>query len=143
MQPRSNGEGVEVKAAKHPVRSYRDLIAWQRAHALALLVYRHTREFPAEERFGLTAQLRRSAVSIGSNVAEGYGRSGRTDYVRFLKVARGSVYELDSQWLLARDLGFPDAQRYDETKAVVDECERVLAGLIRSLERDPRRSTSS
>ena len=143
MNPSEKGHGVEVKAGKHPVRSYRDLIAWQRAHALSLLVYRHTRDFPAEERYGLTSQLRRSAVSVGSNIAEGYGRAGRTDYVRFLKVARGSVYELDSQWLLARDLGFLDAACYDEAKSVIDECERVLAGLIRSLQRgakqpDPR-----
>lgn len=124
--------GPEVKA--HPVRSVRDLIAWQRTYALALDVIRATEGFPKEERFGLTAQARRAAVSVPSNIAEGFGRGSRQDYIRFLYIARGSLYELSTQLSLAADLAyFPeDSARHLLSK--LDDRERVLWGLIRALE---------
>ncbi|MCK6477828.1 MAG: four helix bundle protein [Phycisphaerales bacterium] len=94
-----------------------------------------TEAFPAGERFGLTVQIRRSAVSIPSNIAEGYGRGATLDYVRFLKIARGSVYELDTQLLFAVEMKYFEEAAYAEVKGSLDETERVLAGLIRSLER--------
>ncbi|MCG3123511.1 MAG: hypothetical protein GIKADHBN_01931 [Phycisphaerales bacterium] len=117
------------------IGSYRDLIAWQRAFAVGVRVYRMTEAFPAGERFGLTVQIRRSAVSIPSNIAEGYGRGATLDYVRFLKIARGSVYELDTQLLFAVEMKYFEEAAYAEVKGSLDETERVLAGLIRSLER--------
>jgi four helix bundle protein len=98
-------------------------------------VYRVSEAFPDRERFGLTVQVRRGAVSIASNIAEGFGRGSTADYVRFLKVARGALYELDTQLLFAVEFGCLPSASYEEAKSELDECERVLAGLIRSLER--------
>lgn len=117
-----------------PIRSYRDLIAWQKSFQLGLSVYRATRALPSEERFGLVSQLRRSAVSIASNIAEGYGRHGRPDYRRFLKIARGSLYEVDTQLLFATELTYLTPDQYTPVKQELDEAERVLAGLIRAVE---------
>ncbi|TVQ59010.1 MAG: four helix bundle protein [Phycisphaerales bacterium] len=117
------------------VNTYRDLIAWQKAFTLGISVYRLTKSMPDNERFGLISQLRRSAVSVPSNIAEGYGRGSTNDYVRFLKVARGSLYELETQLLLANELEYVPQ---DAAKQILDELaetERVLAGLIRGVER--------
>ncbi|MCA9285775.1 MAG: four helix bundle protein [Phycisphaerales bacterium] len=120
---------------KAKVRSYRDLVAWQLAYALGLEVHRIARTMPTGESFGLGSQLRRNAISVASNIAEGYGRGARGDYLRFLRVSRGSIYEMDTQLLFARDLQLLDDSTYARTKAMLDESERVLAALIRSLER--------
>ena len=116
------------------IKSYRDLVAWQRAFAIGKQIYRISTRFPDAERFGLTSQIRRCDISMASNIAEGYGRGSTADYIRFLKVSRGSLYELDTQLLFALDFGYAEQREYDDTKASLDECERVLAGLIRSLE---------
>lgn len=121
------------------IRSHRDLHAWQHSYALGLALYRATTGFPAEERFGLTSQLRRCAVSIASNIAEGYGRGSRQDYLRFLRTARGSICELDTQLHFAHDLGFLDRSTGQELADIVRSAEMVLAGLIRSLERQTPR----
>lgn len=113
------------------IKSYEDLIAWQKSYQVVLEIYRLTKTFPDDERFGLVSQMRRAAVSIPSNIAEGWGRRSRTDYVRFLKMAAGSSYELHTQLRLARDLGYLKA---DELFELLNESERVLNGLIRSLE---------
>jgi four helix bundle protein len=115
------------------IRSHRDLEAWQLAHALGLSVYRLTGKFPADERFGLVSQMRRCAVSIASNIAEGYGRGSRVDYVRFLKIARGSLFELDSQCQLAIDLGFLPREAASTLAGQWTRTSQVLAALIRSL----------
>ena len=125
------------------LRSYRELTAWQKAYALSIAVYRATRGFPATERYGLSAQLRRAAVSIPSNIAEGYGRKTRGEYLQFLAIARGSVYELQTQLLLSTDLGFlakPDATAL---RALAADVERILQALISSLERGARRNSTA
>src|SRR5712691_3566546 len=97
----------------HPIRSYRDLEVWQRAMDLVVASYRATRSFPGHERFGLTAQLRRSAVSVASNIAEGRGRHGLGDFLHHLSIANGSVMELETQFLIGRRLEYlsePDAR---------------------------------
>lgn len=114
------------------IKTFRDLIAWQRAMELALAVYRETAAMPADERFGLTSQMRRAAVSVPSNIAEGYARAATNDYVRFLRMARGSLAELRTQMELAAALRFLSMQ--EATTSLMDETERVLQGLIRSLE---------
>lgn len=117
------------------VRSYRDLEVWQRAITLSVACYRSTKPFPFEERFGLTAQIRRAAVSVAANVAEGYGRSHLNEYLRFLSVANGSLLELETHLLIAQQLDYlsPAACR----ALLVDSgtLGRMLAGLIRSLRR--------
>jgi len=116
------------------IKSYRDLVAWQRAFELGLSVYRVTKSFPDHEKYGLTNQLRRAAISIASNIAEGYGRGSRQDYTRFLRVARASLYEIDTQLLFASRLGYTDEQTRSDLQAEVDECGKIIAGLIRRLE---------
>ena len=121
--------------ANPPIESFRDLIAWQKAFALGVSVHRLAGEVPESERFGLAHQLRRGSVSVASNIAEGYARGSRSDYVRFLKIARGALYELDTQLMFALEFEYIEQDTYDEMKAQLDECERILAGLIRSLDR--------
>ena len=113
------------------VKTFRDLIAWQKAMALVKQVYRLTEGLPHTERFGLTAQMRRAAVSIPSNIAEGHGRESRTDYLRFLRIARGSLMELQTQLILVEELNL--IQIPSEVNDLHMETDRVLQGLIRSL----------
>lgn len=120
------------------IRSHRDLIAWQRAYELGLGVYAATTAFPDSERFGLTSQLRRCAVSIASNIAEGYGRGSTQDYLRFLRVARGSLCELDTQLQFASDLGFLKPDTGEHLVGQILTAEKLLAGLIRGVERSAR-----
>ena len=117
------------------VGSFKDLIAWQKAFHLGIAVYAVARLLPDHERFGLASQLRRGAIAGASNIAEGYGRGSRIDYVRFLKIARGAIYELDTQLMFAVEFQYVGNDEYSKVKATLDESERVLAGLIRSLEK--------
>jgi len=116
------------------IRSYRDLEAWRLAIRLTKVVYRMSDHFPSDERFGLTSQIRRAAVSIASNIAEGWGRGSTSDYARFLRMARGSMYEVETQGLIALELGFVEKDKFEFFEQTIDEAGRVLAGLIRSIE---------
>jgi len=120
------------------VRNFFDLTAWQKARSLAKSIYEVTRMMPREEAYGLTSQVRRAAVSIPSNIAEGYGRGTTKDYLHFLRTARGSAYEVQTQLILIEDLGFlPDAV----VKPIIVEaqrCSQVLAALIRSVDQNPQ-----
>lgn len=119
------------------LKTHKELVVWQKAYALSILMYRITRQFPEAEKFGLTGQLRRAAVSVVSNIAEGYNRGSRRDYVRFFLVTSGSLAELDTQLMLARDLEYGSRERVDEALQLAAEVERMLKALIRSLRRDP------
>ena len=130
---------MEEKASV--VRTFRDLIAWQRGMSLALEVYRATASMPSDERFGLTSQLRRSVVSIPSNIAEGYARGTTQDYIRFLRIARGSLAEVQTQIELGCKLGM--IRGSEQTTELIAETDRVLQGLIRSLETKLRAEGSS
>ena len=88
------------------MNSYRDLIVWQKAMKLVTQIYKLTSKFPVDEKFGLTSQIQRSTVSIPSNIAEGYGRNYRKDYIRFLQISRGSLFEYQTQLEIAINLGF-------------------------------------
>ena len=114
------------------VRTFRDLIAWQKAMELAAQVYKVTAQMPPNEQFGLTAQMRRAAVSVPSNIAEGFGRQKRLELLRFLRMARGSLMELQTQTILTRQLEL--AVIPPELDDLQSEADRVLQGLIRSLE---------
>ncbi len=114
--------------------SYRDLIAWQKAMVLAREVYRITADWPAEERFGLTSQARRAAVSVPSNIAEGSGRSGSREFRHGLSLAHGSLCELETQIALGVSLGFSDPEQGNLLQEQATEVGRIIRGLIRKLD---------
>lgn len=116
------------------LRSYKELKVWQKSHQLSLAVYKITKKFPQNERYGMTAQMRRAAVSVPSNIAEGYGRKTTQDYIRFLYIAYGSTCELETQLLLSGDLGYFDSESISEFQSKIGEIERMLKALIKSLE---------
>ncbi len=115
------------------MQSFRSLKVWQKSHSLTLGVYAATKCFPREEVYGLTSQLRRSAVSIPSNLAEGCGRGGDKDFRRFVGVAMGSASELEYQLFLACELGYVDDKVYERLVEDVEQVKRMLAALIRRL----------
>jgi four helix bundle protein len=117
--------------------SFRDLIAWQKAMALVTEVYRATAAFPDRETYGLTNQLRRAAVSVPSNIAEGKGRYSRREFAQFLANARGSLCEVETQLEIGRNLGYLAADSFVEIEGQAREVGRVLNGLIKTI-RIPR-----
>ena len=118
------------------IRDYKDLAVWQRARELVQELYRLTEGLPREELFGLSAQIRRAAVSIPTNIAEGYGRQSLIDYIRFLKVARGSCYELETQLILCSDLGYLSEDETQTAFSLLKQTQKFLFSLIKSLEPD-------
>jgi four helix bundle protein len=116
------------------LKDFRDLKAWQKAHLLVTDVCRSTSDFPADERYGLTAQLRRSAVSVASNIAEGCGRGTDRDFARFLTMATGSASECEYQILLALELGYISENHHDRLVPQVVEIRRMLTSLIKRLQ---------
>ncbi len=110
--------------------NYFDLDVWKRCRRLVSDVYAVTQSFPKEETFGLSAQLRRSAVSVPSNIAEGCGRNSTKDTLQFLHVARGSLYELETQLCLAFDLSYISEDKLDAALAEVTQCKKLLNGFI-------------
>lgn len=111
------------------VRGHRDLVAWQKGMQLVKDIYRVTQDFPREEIYGLTSQLRRAAVSVPSNVAEGHGRNSRREFHQFFGHARGSLLEIETQLEIARDLGYLPVSAAAELLAEASEVGRVLNGL--------------
>ncbi|MBT8357076.1 MAG: four helix bundle protein [Deltaproteobacteria bacterium] len=116
------------------LKNYRELKVWQKSYELCLEIYRITAKFPKEEKYGLTSQIRRSVVSIPSNIAEGYGRKTTLDYTRMLYISYGSVCELETQILLAGDLDIIEKSELSTLKKDIAEIERMLKALIKSLE---------
>jgi|SRR5690349_14945833 len=116
-------------------KSYRDLEVWQRAMRLVKRIYEVTRKFPTDERFGLTNQLRRAAVSVPSNLAEGHARFGAGEFSRFLSITMGSVAELETQILLSLNLGYIKEPVTHELLAERDVVGKMLRGLAKSIER--------
>lgn len=114
------------------VKRFQDLVAWQRAMSLCKAVYQATAQLPDYEKFGLISQMRRAAVAVPSNIAEGFGREATSDLLRFLRIASGSLFELQTQFQLTVDLGFLADSAVPSD--AIGETDRVLQGLIRSLE---------
>ena len=114
-------------------RSYKDLLAWQKSMDLVTAFYRTTAGFPKEEQFGLTSQLRRAAVSIPSNIAEGQGRLSQNEFRYFLGQARGSLMEVETQLQISHNLGYVERQRLDHLLNDCAEVGRILNGLIASV----------
>ncbi|HEX6961166.1 MAG TPA: four helix bundle protein [Lacipirellula sp.] len=115
------------------MQDFRNIKVWEKGHAFTLEVYKRTQTFPADERFGLTSQLRRSSSSIPSNLAEGCARAGDVEFARFANIALGSTSEADCQLLLARDLGYLDSAAYGQLFNQVTEVKRMLNAFERSL----------
>jgi len=115
------------------MRNYADLLVWEKAHALTLALYKSTRCFPVEERFGLTSQTRRSCSSIAANLAEGCGRRSDGEMVRFVQIAMGSGAELSYYLLLSKDLGLLNTSEYGRLNSDLSEVMRMLSSLSQKL----------
>jgi len=111
---------------------YKKLKVWQKAMKLVVQVYKATRNFPKHEQYGLISQMRRSVISIPSNIAEGHGRNSDKEIVRFLDIARGSIFELDTQIEISRQLDFLNTQEFNIIFNLLDETSRMLSGLRKS-----------
>lgn len=112
------------------IKSFRDLLVWQKSMSLVTSIYQLTRDFPHAEMFGLTSQLRRASISIPSNIAEGYGRNTSKDYLRYLQIALGSLYEMQTQLEIASNLHFLDIVDFKKMISLCLEIERMLTSLI-------------
>ena len=122
------------------MKDFHKLAAWNKAHSLVVQVYPATKKFPAEERYGLTAQLRRSAISIAANLAEGCARSSDGSFASFVQIAYGSASETQYHLLLSRDLGILDSSTYRDLSERASEIKRMLLALQRTLQKDAARS---
>jgi len=111
------------------MRDFHDLRVWSESHKLTLAIYKVTRAFPSEERFGLTSQIRRAATSVEANLAEGCGRQTDAELARFTQISMGSASELESHLLLARDLGFLTASEYEQLLSGLGAVRRMLCSL--------------
>lgn len=114
------------------IKSFRDLVVWQKSHQLTLEIYRITTEFPKKEEFGLSSQSRRSSISIPSNIAEGFKRRSKKDSCHFYNIAEGSLEELGYQLLLARDLEYISINDYEKLEMLASEVSKLLCGWIKS-----------
>jgi len=122
----------QVPEKRDAVKNYKELLVWQKAHQMTLDIYNATGSFPKEELYGLTSQLRRSAASIGANIAQGSGRRSNNEICRFLQIARGSASEVEYHLLLARDLKFLREEDFQKLSRQADELQRMLTALIQS-----------
>lgn len=116
------------------LKNFKELKVWKKSYQLCLDIYKSTANFPNDEKFGLTSQIRRAAVSIPSNIAEGYGRKTTPDYIWFLYIAYGSNCELETQIMLSIDLQYTKSEKAKELIDKINEVERMLKALITSLE---------
>lgn len=124
------------------VKSFKDLLVWQKGMHLVKLVYAQTEKFPDTERFGLTSQIRRCVISIPSNIAEGWGRKSTKAYIQFLNIAVGSLYELQTQILISNSLTYLSDENCEEIEMQIDEESKMLYSLINALEKKLNNSAS-
>ncbi len=115
------------------IKTYKDLLIWQKGILLVKMIYKIADGFPKEESFGLLSQIKRSAVSIPSNIAEGWGRSSTQSYIHFLKIARGSLFELETQLFIANELNFTSQENFKEIAGLITEESKMLNAFIKSI----------
>ena len=115
------------------IQSFKDLLVWQKALTLSVLCYELTKAFPKDEMYGMTAQIRRASVSVPANIAEGHGREHTRSFIQFLRVAQGSLKELETHLMLAEQVNLAPAAALAPAYAVTDEIGRMLRALIRAL----------
>jgi four helix bundle protein len=128
------------------MKDFKELKVWHKAHELTIALYAASKSFPREEIYGLTSQLRRAAVSIGANIAEGCGRRSDGEFVRFLQIARGSASELEYHLLLARDLKFMVQREHQNLENKLSEVQRMLSSLVSAIQKKtglPRAKSSA
>jgi four helix bundle protein len=118
------------------MKDFRQLKVWEKSHQLALSIYKATKSFPKEELYGLTSQIRRSSMSIPTNIAEGCGQNTDAQLARFLQIAMGSASETEYQLLLSHDLGFISKEDYEKLNNDVTEVKRMLTSFIQTLRAD-------
>jgi len=122
------------------IKSYRDLLVWQKSMDLVVACYEITKKFPSQEMYGLVSQIRRAAVSIPANIAEGHGRKHRGDFLHHLSIARGSLLELETHFLIAARLGYLQPPEVENILRLTDELGRMVSGLIQKLRSKPATS---
>jgi four helix bundle protein len=127
------GEEYKMSTVKVQIKSHRDLVVWQKAMDLVVMVYQESKGFPREETYGLTSQMRRAAVSVPANIAEGQGRRLTGEFLQFLGNARGSLLELDTHFELSLRLGFVGKENHASVRRQIQEVGRLINGLMRSL----------
>lgn len=115
------------------MKTYKDLLIWQKGLTLVKLVYQNVEDFSKSEVFGLQSQIKRAAVSIPSNIAEGWGRNSTQSYIQFLRISRGSLFELETQIIIARELNFIDETKFNEIIELITEESKMLNAFIKSL----------
>jgi four helix bundle protein len=115
------------------INKFTDLVVWQKAHRFVLAVYSVSKHFPREEQFGLTSQMRRAAVSVTSNIVEGFDRGSNKEFIQFLIIARASLTEVQSQLLIARDLEYIDHKDFEKLAKDTVEVHKLINGLIKTL----------
>ena len=118
------------------MKDFRQLKVWEKSHQLALAIYKATKQFSKEELYGLTSQIRRSSMSIPTNIAEGCGRNTDKEFARFLQIAMGSASETEYQLILARDLEFLTKDEHEKLHSEVEEVKRMLASLLKTIRAD-------
>ena len=116
------------------IRDFYNMTVWQKSHALTLQIYKITQDFPKDEQYGLTSQMRRAVMSIPTNIAEGSGRGTNGDFVRFMQISMGSAAELKYQLFLARDLQYISIEQYQSLKAMVVEIKMMLASFMKRIQ---------
>ncbi len=123
---------TKYKIRNTKITSFTDLDAWKQAHKLVLKIYQTTKKFPRDERYGLVDQIRRSAISISSNIAEGFSRQGKKEKLQFYFTAKGSLTELQNQLLIARDVGYLEKEVFNEIAQSTIDVHKLINGLIKS-----------
>ena len=120
------------------MKTFRDLLVWQKAHRLAIETYRSTQRFPSDERFGLVQQMRKAAVSVAANITEGHQRKSKQEFLRFLNIAHGSLDEVQYYLILAKDLKYLNGSGGDRMTELAEEVGRMLNGLTTHIQREVR-----
>jgi four helix bundle protein len=115
------------------VQNYKELIVWQKAHENVLLIYTHSKEFPKEEQYGIISQLRRAAVSIPTNIAEGCGKLTKKDFANYLQIAFASTQEVEYLLLLSHELGYLDKSQYQKINSITNEVKAMLISLLKKV----------
>lgn len=131
---RNNSEvfSIRYKVCSMKIQKFTDLETWKQAHELALMIYKITKDFPKEERFSITDQMRRCAISIGSNIAEGFSRQSSKEKNQFYFIAKGSLTELQNQLLVAKDVGYLLVNHFNNVSNQTVQVHKLINGLIKS-----------
>lgn len=124
---------VEEKRGWSEEKSFKKLTVWQKTYEMVLLIYNYSQKFPSSELYGLTSQMRRAAISILANIAEGSERQHKKEFMQFLSIARGSLAEVETYLMLTKDLGYLNEQEFHELEERRKEVGRLLRGLYKSL----------